>query len=162
MMSHVLSFWKRQVYWHCLAHKFLVSSCLISGLSNSFRYHYGSMLFLLFGCMLGEPAHITLADDAKPYDCATARRVPLPMLQKVKDELQRMQNNGIIKPVTEPTDWCAPKVPVLKPNGSVRICVDLKRLNAHVKRENVPLPTVEDILSKLGKSKIFSTLDANS
>ena len=114
------------------------------------------------GCMLGEPAHITLADDAKPYNCATARRVPLPMLQKVKDELQRMQDNGIIKPVTEPTDWCAPIVPVLKPNGSVRICVDLKRLNAHVKRENFPLPTVEDTLSKLGKSKIFSTLDTNS
>ena len=113
-------------------------------------------------CMLGEPAKIALADDAKPYNCATARRVPLPMLQKVKEELQRMEKNGIITPVTEPTDWCAPIVPVLKPNGSVRICVDLKRLNAHVKREHFPLPTVEDTLAKLANSKIFSTLDTNS
>ena len=53
-------------------------------------------------------------------------------------------------------------VPVIKPNGSVRICVDLKRLNSHVKRAHYPLPAVEDTLARLAKSKVFSTLDTNS
>ena len=36
------------------------------------------------------------------------------MLQKVKDELQRMENNSVIEQVTRLTDWCVPMVPVLK------------------------------------------------
>ena len=28
--------------------------------------------------------------------------------------------------ITEPTEWCAPMVPVVKPNGQVRVCVDFK------------------------------------
>lgn len=63
------------------------------------------------------------------------RRLPFPMLQKVKEELQGMEENGIIEQVTQPTDWCSPMVPVLKKStGKARICVDLKRLNEAVKR----------------------------
>jgi hypothetical protein len=49
-----------------------------------------------------------------------------------------------------------------KPNGQVGICVDLKKLNESVKRENHPLPSVEESLSKLSGAKIVSKLDANS
>ena len=73
-----------------------------------------------------------------------------------------MEDLGVIVRETEPTDWCSPIVPVPKPNGRVRICVDLKRLNASVKREHFPLPTVEDTLSKVADSSLFSTIDANS
>lgn len=52
------------------------------------------------------------------------------MSQKLKEELQRMERNRIIERVTQPTDWCAPMVPVLKKStGKACICVDLKRLN---------------------------------
>ena len=114
------------------------------------------------GCMLGKPAAIVLHPDAVPYNCITARRVPIPLLDKVKEELKKMEREGVIKPVSAPSDWCAPMVPVLKPDGRVRICVDLKKLNASVKRELFPLPTVEDTLTKLRGSKIFSTLDLAS
>ena len=53
-------------------------------------------------------------------------------------------------------------VPVVKPNGSIRICVDLKRLNNEIEREKYPIPTVEDIVHKLNKSSVFSKLDAKS
>ena len=39
-----------------------------------------------------------------------------------------MEENGVIEKITEPTDWCAPMVPVLKDNGKVRISVDLKKI----------------------------------
>jgi hypothetical protein len=46
-----------------------------------------------------------------------------------------MLSLGIIEEVTDPTDWCAPMVPVEKQNNEVRVCIDLKRLNKAVKRE---------------------------
>ena len=83
------------------------------------------------GRMAGPEATIELQDDAQPCNCTTARCIQLHA--KVKQELARMTEMGVISPVTEPTEWCAPIVPVVKPNGSVRICVDLRRLNASVK-----------------------------
>ena len=47
-------------------------------------------------------------------------------------------------------------------NGKIRICVDLKRLNENVKHEKFILPTLDDILPKLAKSTVFSSLDAES
>ena len=49
-----------------------------------------------------------------------------------------------------------------KPNGDVRICVDLTKLNNSILREAYPLPTVEFTLGKLSGSKVFSKIDANS
>jgi hypothetical protein len=73
-----------------------------------------------------------------------------------------MQKLKVITPITEPTQWCAGMVPVLKPNGSVRICVDLTELNKAVQREIHPMSSVDESLAKLGKSRVYSKLDANS
>ena len=76
-----------------------------------------------------DPVKIVLAQDAEPYSISVPRRIPIPLLPKVEKELKRMEENDVIEKVTEPTDWCAGMVPVLKKNGDVRICVDLKHLN---------------------------------
>ena len=60
------------------------------------------------------------------------------------------------------TEWCAGIIPVLKPNGSVRNCVDLTHLNKAFQREIHQMPSVDENLGKLGDSKIFPKLDANS
>ena len=73
-----------------------------------------------------------------------------------------MLEQGVISPVTAPTEWCARVVPVLKPNGKVRICVDLTELNKAVQRKVCPMPSVDESLAKLGHRKIFPKLDANS
>ena len=70
-----------------------------------------------------------LCIDAELYIISVARRIPFPLKPKVVRELECMLSLGIIKEVTQPTDWCALKVPVLKENDDVKICVDLKRLN---------------------------------
>ncbi|KAK9527224.1 hypothetical protein VZT92_015879 [Zoarces viviparus] len=115
------------------------------------------------GTLKTEPVRILLKDNAQLYAVYTARCVPLPMLQKVKEELQRMEGNGIIERVTQPTDWCAPMVPVLKKStGRAHICVDLKRLNEAVKREQYILPTTDAITAKLSGATVFPSPDAAS
>ena len=111
---------------------------------------------------LGEPYQIKLLPDSKPHALYTPRRVPLALREKVKEELNRMESIGVISKVNEPSAWCAGMVAVPKPNGSVRICVDLRPLNLCVMRETFPLPTVDDVLAQLSGATIFSKLDANS
>ena len=105
---------------------------------------------------------ITLREDAKPFALTVPRKVPLPLLSETKKGIERMLELGVIRPVQEPTDWCAPIVIVPKANGKVRLCVDLTKLNLSVKREIHPLLSVENTLGKFGNSKVFSKLDANS
>jgi hypothetical protein len=73
-----------------------------------------------------------------------------------------MQSVGIITEVKEPCDWCAPMVPVVKPNGNIRICVDYNRLNKAVKRPHCLIPNLGDIAPKMQGATVFSTLDATS
>ena len=53
-------------------------------------------------------------------------------------------------------------VVVPKCSADVRICVSLKALNKHVKRETRPIPTVDSVLAQLSDAAVFSKLDANS
>jgi transposase InsO family protein len=111
---------------------------------------------------LGEEYQIKLKEDATPYLLYTPRNVPLPLREKVKEELERMEAMGVISKVDQPTPWCAGMVVVPKKSGAVRICVDLKPLNQSVLREVHPIPKVDDVLGKLAGATIFSKLDANS
>lgn len=60
------------------------------------------------------------------------------------------------------TKWCAVMVPIVKPSGEVRICVDLTQLNRCVWHERFVLPIVDDVLGQLAGATYFSKLDANS
>ena len=105
---------------------------------------------------------IKLDPKAKPFALTTPRRVAVPLLKAVKEELQRMETLGVIAKIQEPTDWCAGMVVVPKADGRVRICVDLTKLNHSVCRERHPLPAVEQVLAQLSGAKVLTKLDANS
>lgn len=68
------------------------------------------------GLLKGKPVKIVLKENAKPYSVAAPRRIPIPLLPRVEEELRRMEQNGIIEQVTEPTE-VSPMVPVLA-NGA--------------------------------------------
>ncbi|XP_054287870.1 uncharacterized protein K02A2.6-like [Macrosteles quadrilineatus] len=113
--------------------------------------------------MKGENYRIALTQNARPFAVAAPRRVSAPLLSKVKEELDRLHSEGIIEPVVEPTDWCAPIVVVPRKTGDrVRLCVDYTELNKSIQRERWQLPTVEESLSKLEGGQIFSLLDATN
>ena len=111
---------------------------------------------------LGKLKDIKLKTGAKPYALSVPRRVAVPVLPKVEQEIERMTKMGVITEVTVPKDWSAGMVVVPKPSGKVRICVDLTELNVNVCRERHVLPSVETTLAQLGGAKYFSKLDANS
>ena len=110
--------------------------------------------------MKTEPVTIKLKAGVEPSCLTTARRAPFPLMDDVKAELDRMVTSEVIRVLTEPTDWCSAMVPVVKKNGTMRICVDLKKLNIAVRREHLMLPSLDDIVPTLGHSNVFSTLDA--
>nr|KAG5700577.1 hypothetical protein BaRGS_015373 [Batillaria attramentaria] len=105
---------------------------------------------------------IKLRDDASPVCLYTPRKVAYPLRKKVKAELEKMLQQGVISPVTQPTEWCSGIVVVPKPTGAVRICIDLTNLNKAVKREVHPIASVEESLAQIHGSKIFTRLDAKS
>ncbi|UYV71605.1 RXFP1 [Cordylochernes scorpioides] len=111
---------------------------------------------------IGNPYEIKLKPGAKPYAVHTPRRVPIPLMEKLKTRLEELEKAGIIAQVNVATEWCAPTVIAGKPNGDIRLCVDLSRLNEHVQREVHPMPVVEHMLGQLGEAIFFSKLDANS
>ena len=89
-----------------------------------------SQLFVRLGKLSGAYS-IKFENQARPYALTTPRRVPIPPMKAVKEELGRMEEVGVIARKKVPTEWCAGMVVV----SSVRICVDLAKLNQSVMRE---------------------------
>ena len=81
-------------------------------------------------------AQIFLKENSVPK-YLKARQVPLAHKELVNDALDKLVRDGIIEPVAY-SDWAFPIVPVLKANGSMRICADFKLLNGRGKFSNFP------------------------
>ena len=57
------------------------------------------------------------------------------------------------------SEWGAPLVIVKKKDGSLRLCVDFRRLNSVSESDAYPMPRIDDLIDLLGKAKYISTLD---
>ena len=111
------------------------------------------------GTLQGYQAKILVEPGAVPR-FNPARSVPYALRDKVDQELQRLQDQGILEPV-ETAEWAAPIVVVLKKDKlSVRICGDFRvTVNPMSKLDRYPIPKPEDLFAKLANGKQFSTLD---
>lgn len=111
------------------------------------------------GTLKGYQAKIIVDPDAKPRFCR-ARTVPYALRKTVEEELERLQQEGIIEPV-QFAEWAAPIVPVLKSGGkAVRICGDFKQtVNQASKLDRYPIPRIQDLFATLAGGKKFSKLD---
>ena len=113
--------------------------------------------------MPGEEFQICLRFDATPVAVSAPRRVPFALREPLFHELQKLESEDIITPVTEPTSWCAPIVVSEKKDGAgVRLCVDLSQLNDSVQRELYQSPTPLECVTNIAseEARYFAVFDA--
>ena len=113
------------------------------------------------GTVKGTTAKFNIDPQVKPK-FFKARPVPYALRPKVEAQLDKLEAAGIIKPV-QFSQWAAPIVPVLKRDGSIRICGDYKvTINLAAKTDTYPLPKIEDLFASLSGGKLFSKVDLAS
>ncbi len=97
--------------------------------------------------------------ETLPGEVARSRPYRLPEHKKnvVQEELKAMLNLGVIE--ESHSDWASPIVLVPKTDGSVRFCVDYRKVNAMSKFDAYPMPRVDELLDRLGAARFYSTLD---
>lgn len=85
--------------------------------------------------------------------------VPFAIHDQYEVALSKLEAEDIIEKV-DFSDWASPTVPVVKPDGSLRICGDYSAtINKHADLEQYPVPTLEELLSKLSGGSRITKLD---
>nr|VZI45962.1 unnamed protein product [Spirometra erinaceieuropaei] len=100
--------------------------------------------------------HIIDTGDAKPL-WQPHRRIPVRYRDGVNKLLDELIRTKIIQPSSSPL--ASPIVLFSKKDGSLRLCVDYRHLNAVTVRDSFPLPRLDDTVDALGQTAWFSTLD---
>ena len=110
------------------------------------------------GIVKGYEATLDLKVGSKPKFCK-ARPVPFSLKEKVSDALEKGEAEGILERV-DFSEFASPAVPVLKDDGTVRVCGDYKTtLNPCIDTKVYPLPTVEDCFSEMKGGDLFTKID---
>ena len=103
------------------------------------------------------PLRIQLVDGAKLPKSHAARRFSPLQQSFVKEHIEMLLRAGVA--TVSSSDCASGIVLVRKPDGTWRLCVDLRRINKITKRDLGPLPRVEDLLTWLAGAKFFASLD---
>ncbi|CAA9998761.1 unnamed protein product, partial [Nesidiocoris tenuis] len=119
--------------------------------------HSDSNLFQGIGCIKKFVYDIDIVENPE-FKIFHPRKIPFSIRDKVKLELDKMVENGIITPTTEPSPAVSPMVVVWK-NNSPRVCIDLTDVNKNIKRRHFPLQTLDEVAARIHGSTRFSKLD---
>ena len=103
--------------------------------------------------------HEIITGDARPIK-QTPRRTPMHLRDEVEQQLNDMLDNNIIRPSSSP--WGSPVVLAKKKDGSVRFCIDYRKVNEVSRKDAYPIPRIDETLDALAGAKYFSTLDLAS
>lgn len=99
--------------------------------------------------------HIELTNSVpvhyRPYKLALNEKI------KVREIVRDLLDKGVIRESESP--YASPIILVKKKDGSDRMCVDYRALNAITVKDRFPLPLIDDHIDRLGKSNYFSCLD---
>jgi hypothetical protein len=78
-------------------------------------------------------------------------------LEELKKQLADMLSKGLIRPSASP--WGSPVLFVDKRDGTIRLCVDYRKLNEVTIKNKYPLPKIEDVFDQLNGARVFSKID---
>ena len=84
-------------------------------------------------------------------------RAHVKLIDKIDAEIDRSLEEDIIEP--SHNLWASPMIAVPKPNGAVRLCTDLRKVNAVTQTLPFYMPTTDEIVDVIGQSKVISKLD---
>ncbi|XP_046868775.1 uncharacterized protein LOC124461278 [Drosophila willistoni] len=130
------------------------SDVQIAGILNKFEHLFSTEL----GCYTGPPVILNI-DATVPPVRLPPRRIPYALKGLVEEELDRQCKQGILKPV-EYSDWATPIVPVIKKDGSIRICGDYKStLNKAVKPHCHQIPAINTLLASMEAERNYAQID---
>ena len=119
-------------------------------------------VFTGIGCYSGAPYHIETDPEVPPVQHAP-RQVPVQLQQAYMEELDQLKKWGTLSTVrNEHIPWVNSTVVTIKPNGSIRLCLDPRNLNKAVKQNPYYVRTIDDVTPKVIGSTYFSILDARS
>ncbi|EFO99372.1 hypothetical protein CRE_18271 [Caenorhabditis remanei] len=99
---------------------------------------------------------IELTEGAQPVR-QKARPIPLAIRGEIRKMIQKMLSQRVIRESKSP--WASPVVLVKKKDGSVRMCIDYRKVNLLIKYNAHPLPNIETTLLSLAGKKVFTTFD---
>ncbi|MCO5564364.1 hypothetical protein L7F22_018024 [Adiantum nelumboides] len=104
---------------------------------------------------------ISLKSNAKP-----SRQCPYTynetFARKIKEEIDKLLKEAEFIYEIEHTDWVSPIVVVPKKNGKLRVCINLKKVNAATIRDNYPLPITDHVIERVAGREAYSFLDGFS
>ena len=107
------------------------------------------------GACASIPIRIKLYDETPIYQ--RARRFSPPVNDAIEEQCKELHNLDIIEPSISP--WSSPVVPVIKPDKSLRLCVDYRKLNKVTVPDRFPMPNLTDSVFSLQGIKYFTSLD---
>lgn len=103
---------------------------------------------------------IPIREDAKP-----SKQRPYTYNEnlgnKIKEEIDKLLAAEFIYEI-EHTNWVSPIVVVLKTNGKLRVCINLKKVNAVIVCDSYPLPITDHVLERVVEKKAYSFLEGFS
>lgn len=130
---------------------------IVNQLKNEFNGVFDGKLGKFSGCTIS----LQVVSDAVPIFCKP-RPLPLAWKERVEKHLRQLIASDVLEPIDN-SDWGTPLVPILKPNGDLRICGDYKvTLNKFLVDFKYPLPRIDEIFASLEGGEVFTKLDLSN
>jgi len=101
------------------------------------------------------PHHIDTGDHSPHFE--QLRHHPTALLPVVDKHVRHMLEHDVIEPAASP--WCSNVVMVRKQDGTMRLCIDYRKLNGLTTKDKFQLPKIDSCLDTLNGCKFVSTCD---